>query len=120
VTVTFRLTLTGSVPGDATFGVQDGIVGAEQHAIYFCSYYGGYPACTSGGTYEDVLLVPPGTQLSYAFWRELDANGTQEAMDAGTFTVGGTGQVVSDTYAFPPWAERLTQPLATPTEPFLL
>lgn len=103
VTVTFRLTLTGPVPADATFALQDGIVGGEQHAIYLCSsVYDGYPICTSGGTYEDVWPVAPGTRLSYFFWRELDVNGAQEDMEAGEFTVGATGQVVSVTYNFPP------------------
>jgi hypothetical protein len=102
VTVTFRLTLTGQVPPDAAFALQDGIVDGAQHAIYLCSYYGGYPICESGGTYDDVWSGPPGTRLSYRFWRELNASGTGEAMEAGVLTVGLTGQVVSVTYDFQP------------------
>lgn len=103
VTVTFRLTLTGPLPSDATFTLQDGIVGGAQHAIYLCSsVYDGYPTCASGGTYDDVWIGPPGTRLSYRFWRELDVNGTEEAMEAGELTAGLTGQVVSVTYDFQP------------------
>jgi hypothetical protein len=103
VTVTFRLTLTGPVPADAAFAVGDGIVGLEQHAVYLCVYYGGTaPPCASGGSYDDAWSVPPGTRLSYFFWRELGVNGGQEDMERGEFTVGATGQVVSVTYNFPP------------------
>jgi hypothetical protein len=101
VTVTFRLTVTGPVPADATFGLQDGIVGGAQHAIYLCSLvYDGYPMCMSGGTYDDVWTGSPGTRLSYDFWRELDVNGTREEMESGELTVGVTDQVVLVTYAF--------------------
>lgn len=102
VSVTFRLTLTGVVPSDATFALQAGIVDGAQHAIYLCSYYGGYPICESGGTYDDVWSGPPGTRLSYRFWRELDANGAEEAMKAGELAVGLTDQVVSVTYDIQP------------------
>jgi hypothetical protein len=101
--VTFRLTLAGPVPADATFALQDGIVGGEQHAIYLCSsVYPGYPICASGGTYEDVWPVPPGTRVSYRFWRELDVNGTSEEIEAAEFMVGGADQVILVTYTFGP------------------
>jgi len=102
VTVTLRLTLTGPVPADAVFAVQDGVVGGAQHAIYLCSYYGGYAACASGGTYQDALAFPPGTQVSYRFWRELDVNGASEEIEAGELTVGLTDQIVLVTYDFQP------------------
>jgi hypothetical protein len=103
VTVTFRLTLTGPVPSDATFALQDGELDGAQHAIYLCSsVYEGYPTCADGGTYDDVWIGPPGTQLTYRFWRELDVNGTEEAIEAGEVTVALTGQIVSVTYDFQP------------------
>lgn len=80
------------------------MVGGAQHAIYLCSsVHGGYyPICASGGTYEQAWAGPPGTRLSYRFWRELDVNGAQEDIEAGELAVGLTGQTVSVTYDFPP------------------
>ena len=101
MTITFRLELSGPVPDDAVFALQSGMAGGAQHAIYLCSYYGGYPACTSSESYDDVLTVPAGTQLMYQFWRELDVNGTNEEMDGGELTAEAD-QVVLVTYEFPP------------------
>ena len=102
VIVTFRLTLAGPVPADAAFALQSGIVGGEGGANYLCSYYGGWPVCESGGTYEEAHLFAPGTRVSYRFWRELDVNGTSEEIEAAEFTVGGADQVISVTYTFEP------------------
>jgi hypothetical protein len=100
VTVTFRLTLRGPVPDDAVFAIQDGDADGAQHAIYLCSYYGGWPVCARGESYEDVWTGLPGTRLTYDFWRELDMDGTQEQMNQGELTVGPNDQVVSVTYSF--------------------
>lgn len=102
VSVTFRLTLTGGVPGDAAFAVQDGYAQGGQHAVYLCSYYGGYPTCESSGAYDDVGEFRWGAQLSYRFWRELDANGATEEIGSGELTAGTTDQVVPVVYAFSP------------------
>lgn len=102
VTVTLRLTLTGPVPDDAVFAIQDGVAAGAQHAVYMCSYYGGYPACASGAAYEDVWTGPPGTHLVYKIWRELDVNGAQEMVRENGLRVGQTDEVVSVTYRFQP------------------
>jgi hypothetical protein len=102
VTVTFRLTLTGPVPDDAAFALQTGIVGDGGGANYLCSYYGGYPLCAAGDTYEESHDFAPGTQVSYRFWRELDADGATEEIETGEITVGSTDQEISVSYAFQP------------------
>ena len=89
------------MPADAVFALQSGLADGAQHAIYLCSYYGGYPACTSGESYDDVLTVPAGTHLMYQFWRELDVNGTNEEMD-GDQLIAEADRVILVTYAFPP------------------
>jgi hypothetical protein len=102
-TVTFRLTLTGTAPSEATFALQDGDASGSQHAIYLCSSsYPGYPKCVSGGSYDDVWVGPPGTELTYSFWRELDVNGTKEPMQTGTVTAASTEQILSVSYEFKP------------------
>jgi hypothetical protein len=106
VTVTFRLTLTGPVPDDAAFALQTVIVGAgivgNGGANYLCSYYGGYPVCAAGETFEESHDFAPGTQVSYRFWRELDVDGATEEIEASEVTVGSTDQVISVSYAFQP------------------
>jgi hypothetical protein len=102
VSVTFRLTLSGPVPDDAVFALQTGIVGGGEGANYLCSYYGGYPACAAGETYEETYEFAPGTRVSYQFWRELDVNGTSEELEAGEVTVGPIDQGISVSYAFQP------------------
>ena len=102
VTVTFRLTLTGPVPADAAFALQSGVVGGEGGAVYLCSYYGGWPVCESGGIYGEAYAFPPGTQVGYRFWRELDVNGASEEIEAGELTVGLAEQVVSVSYDMQP------------------
>lgn len=102
VTVTFRLTLAGPVPDDAVFALQTGIVGGGGGANYLCSYYGGYPGCAAGETYEEAYDFAPGTRVSYRFWRELDVNGTSEELEAGEVTVGPIDQTISVSYAFQP------------------
>jgi hypothetical protein len=102
VTVTFRLTLTGPVPDDAAFALQTGIVGDGGGANYLCSYYGGYPVCAAGEIFEESHDFAPGTQVSYRFWRELDANGATEEIEASEITVGASDQEISVSYAFQP------------------
>jgi uncharacterized protein YceK len=102
VTITFRLTLTGAMPDDAVFALQTGIVGVGGGANYLCSYYGGYPVCAAGATYDEVHAFAPGTRVAYRFWRELDVNGTSEEIEASDITVGITDQVISVGYDFPP------------------
>jgi hypothetical protein len=102
VTVTFRLTVTGPVPDDAAFALQTGIVGEGGGANYLCSYYGGYPICAAGETYEEAHDFAPGTKVSYRFWRELDADGATEEIEASELTVGPIDQVISVSYAFQP------------------
>ncbi len=102
VTVAFRLTLTGSVPDDAGFALQTGIVGGGGGANYLCSYYGGYPVCAAGETYEEAHDFAPGTRVSYRFWRELDVNGTSEELEAGEVTVGPIDQTISVSYVLEP------------------
>jgi len=102
VTVTFRLTVTGPAPDDAAFALQTGIVGEGGGANYLCSYYGGYPICAAGETYEEAHDFAPGTKVSYRFWRELDADGATEEIEASELTVGPIDQVISVSYAFQP------------------
>jgi hypothetical protein len=102
VTLTFRLTLTGPVPDDAAFALQTGIVGESGGANYLCSYYGGYPVCAAGEPYEEAHDFAPGTQVSYRFWRELDADGATEEIEASEVTVDPIDQVISVSYAFEP------------------
>jgi hypothetical protein len=102
VTVTFRLLLTGPVPEDAAFALESGIVGDGGGAIYLCSYYGGWPVCASGETYDEAYGFAPGTRVRYRFWRELDVNGTSEEIEAGELTVGLIDQVIPVSYAFQP------------------
>ena len=98
--VTFRLILRGPVPDDASFAIQDGVADGPQHAIYLCSYYGGWPACGRGEAYEDVWTGAPGSRLSYTIWRELDTDGRREVLKRGELVVGPTDQVTSVTYQF--------------------
>ena len=103
VQVTFRLTLTGTMPPDAAFALETGQVGQEGGAIYLCSYYGGWPVCDSNqGTYEQTISFAPGEQVHYRFWRELDLNGGTEEIKAGDITVGVTDSVVSASYDIQP------------------
>jgi hypothetical protein len=91
-----------SVPADAAFALESGIVGGGGGAIHLCSYYGGWPVCESGGTYEETISFAPGTQVRYRFWRELDVDGAQEEIEAGELTVGVTDEVVSVSYEIQP------------------
>lgn len=103
VVVRFRLTLTGTMPADAAFALETGRVGEEGAAVYLCAYYGGWPVCDSEQrTYEEALSFPPGTQVHYRFWRELDVNGATEEIEAGEITVGVTDEVVSVSYNIQP------------------
>ena len=88
------------MPADASFVIQDGFADGAQHAVYLCNYYGGYPACGSGEAYEDVLTAPPGTEVIYHVWRELDVNGTQEVVKEDHLIAGDADEVVSVTYDF--------------------
>ena len=104
VNVTFRITLTGTVPSNAAFAIQSGAVGMEGGAIYLCSYYGGWPVCKTGASYEEVLTFLPGTRVQYRFWRELNVNGSNEEIKTAEITVSSTDMVVAVTYHFPPGA----------------
>jgi hypothetical protein len=99
VTVTFRLSIRGQPPADAAFAIESGAEGGGG-AVYLCSYYGGWPVCAAEGVYRERLAFPPGTEVRYRFWRELDLNGTTEELKHGELTVGVTNQVVSQVYDF--------------------
>jgi hypothetical protein len=99
VAITFRLTLEGTPPDDAVFALQSGTEGGGA-AVYLCSYYGGWPACEAGGVYRERVRFAPGAIVHFAFWRELDTDGTQEMLKQGEFVVGVTDRVVGVSYSF--------------------
>jgi hypothetical protein len=102
VSVTFRLTLTGTVPADAAFAIESGEIGKEGGAVYLCSYYGGWPLCEIGKAFDEVVSFPADAVVHYRIWRELDVTGTSVEVESGELAVGTTDQVVPVTYDIQP------------------
>ena len=99
--MTFRLSLTGSVPADAAFAIQDGVLGGGQ-TRRTCARTTADTLPVAGRAYDDVWTGAAGSLLSYRIWRELDANGATEEVEAGEVTADNTDQIVSVGYEFSP------------------
>ena len=103
VTVTFRLSVDGQVPGWQHFGVDYPVGGEDVNDIPLCTTGTdsgmAAPPCRSGGTYTASVEVPAGTPLAFDFVRN-DTRTSPERFqsEARTFTENAT---VSAVYHFP-------------------
>jgi hypothetical protein len=105
VTVTFELTIEGTVPEGRTFGLGYKPIGnllRDFRGVVFCTTdledpeptEAGLPPCEDGGTYYGTLEVPTGVPLSFDFLYNADAD------DVRCDYIGLTEVFYSDTRTF--------------------
>ena len=99
-TITFQLTLNSEVPADAAFALRIDTPGVVGSTTYLCSGEVGYPACTTGESYEVAPTFAPGTRVAYVFLLESDVIGFTEQLQfwSGEVTARNVERVISATW----------------------